>query len=1124
MMQKGKSITLMIACLFLFQWGVSALPATAGAGTFSLEQASQAGPLRGTVVDANGEPVIGAGVRVLGTDTGAMTDIDGVFVLSAAPGARLEISCIGYATQTVTAANGMRIVLSEDTSYLDEVVVVGYGTQRKSEITGSMARMTSEMIEERPVQNALQAMQGRVTGMDISSNNRPGEIGSITIRGNRSLLASNSPLYVVDGIPYSAGSIADINPSDIESIEVLKDASATAIYGSRGANGVLLVTTKRGKTGKTSVNYSGTVTLSQLHSMTKWMDSAQLLDYNRQQAINSDAYGGQYGTAPDPDQDIANWLNPQFSSYMNASLDKVFPKDASGNYRMRSATADEIARGYAAQVPEYHPENLLNTDWTGLVLRHPAVSNDHMVSLSAGTDKSNIYVSMGLLDQKVPMKDQMYKRYTAKVSGEVTATKWLKGGVSMTGTYSEKDWGFINNTGNEGMWKDSYSLARYKMMPWVPAFNEDGTILTVDNEYDQVYHSPLRNMTQSTNMTYTASVNLASFAELDFGGFWAPLQGLRWRTNFGFQYRHNRSGQYNDSGFTNPFAAPASLPNSGYYAHNLNKAWTLENMLMYNRDFGNIHSLGITLVQSAEQSQSEGLNARMYDTVYPTAKWFGIGDSDKSKLGVGSSYSAWQRASYMARVNYSLMSRYLLTATIRYDGASVLAPGNKWDYFPSVALAWKMEQEDFIKRLTWINQLKLRAGYGVTGNSAISPYQAMGTITSSRAKMPLGAGLVTTNTPGAKPSLMANYALGWEKTASLNVGLDYAFLDYRIYGSIEYYNTNTYDLLMDQSVPVITGYTTVKANVGKTRNRGFELELNTVNVKTRDFTWETNWTFSTNRDEIVELANGAKEDKSKNWFVGAPLRVVYTWQYDRLWQDTPEDNRLMDIYRSLGMNFYPGSYKTVDQEFIETTASDPDAKSVQIKNAAGELTGETVYYKNNGFGIFDDKDKKIYTRSPKWVGGINNTFTWKDLTLSFFAYFRFGNAYGNDHMGVLQTIGRRVENDTWSPSNTGARFARPIDTSKKPVTVYGTPNLAMGDMVAIRNISLTYNLPKSIVGRIGASNASVSLQVLNPFVFGGELVRVGINPDDMNSDGLGYLQTDNTTLTRSLVFGLRLGF
>ncbi|MCR4859577.1 MAG: TonB-dependent receptor [Bacteroidales bacterium] len=1122
-MRRVKSITLVIVCL-LFQWSLAALPVVSGAEAAAPEQVSQAGPIRGSVVDASGEPVIGAGVRVLGTDSGAVTDLDGVFVLDVAPGARLEISCIGYATQTVEAANGMRIVLSEDTSFLDEVVVVGYGTQRKSEITGSMARMTSEMIEERPVQNALQAMQGRVTGMDVSSNNRPGEIGSITIRGNRSLNASNSPLYVVDGIPYSAGSINDLNPQDIESVEVLKDASATAIYGSRGANGVLLVTTKRGKTGKTSVNYSGTVTLTQQHSLTKWMNSEQLLDYNRQQAINSDAYGGQYGTAPDPDQDIATWLNPQFASYMDASLAKVFPKDGSGNYLMRSATAEEQARGYASMVPEYHPENLLNTDWGSLVLRHPAVSNDHVVSLSAGTDKSNVYVSMGMLDQQVPMKDQMYRRYTAKVSGEVTATPWLKAGLGMNGTYSEKDYGFINNTGNEGLWKDSYSLAVYKMMPWTPAYNDDGSILTVDNEYDQVYHSPLRNMEQSTNMTYVASVNLSSFAELDFGGMWSPLKGLRWRTNFGFQYRHTRSGQYNDSGFTNPFSAPASLPNSGYYAHNMNKAWTLENMLMYNRDFGNIHSLGITLVQSAEVSQSEGLNARMYDTVYPTAIWFGIGDSDKSKLGVGASYSGWQRSSYMGRVNYSLMSKYLLTATIRYDGASVLAPGHKWDYFPSMALAWKMEQEEFIKRLTWINQLKLRAGYGVTGNSAISPYKAMGTITSSRAKMPLGEGLVQSNTPGAKPRDMANYELGWEKTASLNIGLDYAFLDYRIYGSLEYYVTNTYDLLMNQSVPVITGYTTVQANVGKTRNRGFEIELNTVNVKTHDFQWETNWTFSTNHDEIVELANGATEDKSKNWFVGAPVHVVYTWQYDRLWQDTPADNRLMDIYRSLGQNFYPGTYKTVDQEFIETTASDPEAKSVQIKNAAGELTGETVYYKNNGFGVFDDNDKALYSRSPKWVGGINNTFTWKDLSLSIFAYFRFGNAYGTDHFGTLQTIGRRVENDTWSPTNTGARYALPIDTSKKPVTVLGTPNMVNGDMVAIRNISLYYNLPKAWINKIGASNASVSLQVLNPFVFGGELVRVGINPDDMNSDGLGYLQTNNTTLNRSLVFGLRIGF
>ena len=501
--------------------------------------------IKGSVVDANGEAIIGAAVMIPGTTTGTTTDIDGVFQLNVAAGTNLEFSCIGYATQTIKATAGMKVVLMEDSTFLDELVVVGYGTVRKSEITGSMARMTDEMIAERPVQNAVQAMQGRITGMDVTTNTRPGEIGTITIRGNRSLLADNEPLYVIDGIPLTAGSINDLNPSDIESLEVLKDASATAIYGSRGANGVILVTTKKGKAGKTSVSYDGTFTLSKLYSTTKWMNSQQLLDYNRQAQINGGTYAGKYGTAPDPDTDISNWLNPLHADYMNASLSKVFPTDASGNFIMRAATSEEIANGYAAMVPEYHPEYLNNTDWGSTVLRNPAFTHNHVISLSSGNDKSNVYVSLGYLNQQVPMKDQDYQRYTAKVTGEVSPTKWLTVGATLSGTYSIKNYGIIENADNSGN-KDSYSLAINKMLPWIPAYDSDGNVLVVENSSDQAYDNPLRNIDSATNETRVASGSISSYVQLDFGNIWSPLKGLTWRTNAGAQFRSTRVGGFYD--------------------------------------------------------------------------------------------------------------------------------------------------------------------------------------------------------------------------------------------------------------------------------------------------------------------------------------------------------------------------------------------------------------------------------------------------------------------------------------------------------------------------------------------------------------------------------------------------
>ncbi len=1075
--------------------------------------------VRGKVVDSNGEAIIGASVIVPGTTTGVITDIDGNFEIRVAPGTTLEVSCIGFTTQRVSASANMSITLREDNTFLDEVVVVGYGTQRKSEITGSMARMTSEMIDERPVQNALQAMQGRVTGMDVTTNNRPGELAEIAIRGHRSLLADNSPLYVIDGIPLTAGSMADINPSDIESLEVLKDASATAIYGSRGANGVILVTTKKGKAGRTTVNYDGAFTFSKLYSTTKWMNSQELLDYNRYAAVAGDTYNGKYGSAPDPDMDISKWLNAYHASYMNASLAKVYPTDASGNYLMRAATAAEKAAGYADMVPEYRPENLINTDWGATVLRNPALTQNHVVSLSSGNDKGNVYISLGFLDQKVPMKDQGYRRYTAKVSGEVSPTKWFKLGATLNGTYGIKDYGIIQNTDNTGN-KDSYSLAINKMMPWVPAYNEDGSILVVENANDQAYDNPLRNIESAKNETRSASGSISSYVELDLGNIWSPLQGLRWRTNAGAQFRSNRVGGFYDQEYTNPFRIDYGSPMSGRNNHSETLSWTLENMLMYNRTFADIHTVGLTLMQSAEAYRTESLNTYAYEMVYPTAIWYGLGNSNKSKESMSAGYSAWQRASYMARLNYSLMDKYLLTATVRYDGASVLAEGHKWDVFPSLALAWKMEQEPWIRELGWINQLKLRIGYGVTGNSAVSPYQTTGSVTSTYANQPFGVGNVSANTTGTKADVMPNLNLSWEKTASSNAGIDFAFFNYRISGSVEYYDTRTRDLLMNQTIPVITGYAQIKANVGKTANRGFEVELNTVNVQTRDFKWETNWTFSLNRERIVELANGATQDLTNNWFVGAPLRVLYTYQHAGIWQDSPADNHVMDVYRGMGIKFVPGMYKTVDQPLVEVSEGTQGAKQVTPKDINGNNLAP-IWIQDNGFGTFNNDDKVFYDRSPRWTGGLNNTFTYKNWSLNIFAYLRFGNAYN----GLTQTIGRRVEKDVWSPTNTNARFAKPISNSTLTGS-YAVGGLTTGDIVAIRNIALYYQLPKRVLDKIGATSASVYAQVLNPFIFGGELVKAGINPDDMtgqfNRDGA--FQTNNTCIARSLVLGIRFGF
>jgi len=474
--------------------------------------------------------------------------------------------------------------------------------------------------------------------------------------------------------------------------------------------------------------------------------------------------------------------------------------------------------------------------------------------------------------------------------------------------------------------------------------------------------------------------------------------------------------------------------------------------------------------------------------------------------------------SYMIRLNYSLKNKYLLTATGRWDGSSVLAPGNKWDFFPSVAIAWKMEQEEFMRDISWIDQAKLRLGYGVTGNSAVSAYSTGGSIAS--ATYAFGE---KTSSPGYRLSGMPNNSLSWEKTAQWNVGLDYSLLQNRLSGSIEFYQSNTSDLILSRTLPIYTGFSTIRANVGKTKNTGLEITISSHNVTLPDFRWTTDLTWSTNKERIVELADGKVDMVSNGWFIGHPVEVWRDYEYDRLWQDTPEDQRLLELYRRISNEIsQPGQVKLVDQPLIEN----PGMKGQEGWRTVTLSSGEEVTFQDNGFGAITDGDMKIIgTSRPKWTGGLTNTFTYKNLELNFFVYMRIGNLY----YGKLTTFGRRVEKSVWSPENTGAKFYQPT-TTPGLTNRSAAQNLGDGSMVAVRNISLSYTFPKKLLHLVNAQSAQIYAQVLNPFMFGGEIVRLGINPDDQNewrtssrSQTFGG-QSNNTILMRSFVIGLRVGF
>jgi TonB-linked SusC/RagA family outer membrane protein len=1081
--------------LQLFFWLLSGVTAAA----------AQPGVLiTGKVLDERTKSVaVGATVRVAGSAQGVIVGPDGgfSFTVPSLP-ASFEASLLGYRTLALDVyeapAEPLIIYLVEDYNALSEVVVVGYGTQKKSDLTGALSRVSEAQIREQPVQNILQALQGKAAGVDVTSNLRPGGVGNVRIRGTRSITASNAPLYVVDGIPLSADEAVAINPNDIASTEILKDASATAIYGSRGANGVILIGLKEGAKGKVSIGYDASFSFSKIHSTTEWMSSGELLDWQRQAHINGGTYTGNYGTAPDPDFDVLKFGGGE--QYGDNNIKSAYAWNADGSVQLRPATPDEIAGGYAAEVPVYQPDKMFDQHWTDLVSR-TGVTQNHQLSLAAGSELSRLYLSLGYLNQEGALIDQDYRRYSLNLKGDITPRKWLTAGLSLSAIKSLQSYGVAENTANNGG-KDSYSQA-LALAPYASAYDENGNILNA-NHVGLSEHNVLLNINNAVNEHALLSTLANTFAEVRFTPW------LKYTVRFGAQYSNREYGSFYGPEYTNPFTAIGTAPNTGYNQHSKRFSWTLENLLQLDKQLG-IHSIGATLLQESQESVANGINVRGYNVTFPSSLWYALQENANSTVQGGTSYSRSALLSYMGRINYAVLNRYLLTATGRWDGASVLASGHKWEFFPSLAVAWKLEQERFLQNARWIDQLKLRYGWGIVGNAAVSPYTTSGSI---------GTAVYVFNetiTSGYKSSVMPNAGLGWEKTLQHNLGVDFSILQ-RISGSVEVYKAYTSDLLLSRSILPVVGYESITANIGKTQNRGVEVTLSTVNIKNKNFGWTTDLQWSYNKEEIVELADGERDDAANGWYIGYPISVFRDYRYERLWQDNADDARLIELYKKIGnITAIPGQVKVKDQELIVVSEGADGAKSVTLES------GEVVTYLDNGFGKIDDDDREILgSIRPDWIAGLTNTLNYKNLEFSFFLHARAGGLY----YGALQTLGRRVEADTWSPENTGAKFPQPTTA---PFSSYSEArSYTDGTLVSLRYVSLGYTVPKKYLNRYRIASLQVYGQVQNPYIWGGEAVKVGLNTDDTvgwdtkagaSSGG----QTANTILVRSFVIGLRVG-
>jgi TonB-linked SusC/RagA family outer membrane protein len=1058
---------------------------------------AQGKAISGKVTETDGVSIPGVNVVIKGTTIGTVTDPDGRYNISANETDVLVFSYVGYLTEEITVGSQteINVILIEDLIGLSEVVVVGYGTVKRSDITGSLVSITAETIQERPVQNVLQAMQGKAAGVDVFSNHRPGEVANVQIRGNKSLTATTAqkqPLYVVDGIVHM-GDLNDVNPNDIASMEILKDASATAIYGSRGANGVILITTKQGSKGRVSVNYSGAVTLDNIHSVTDWADAGHALDRKRLTYMNGGFYTLPY---PDPVLDIQFYGNNDYWT-INA-IRQGYEWEDPGTYenvKMRPTTAEEQEKGWPDEVPVYNSDNIPSYDWIDL-LTQTGVTNDHNLSVSTGTENSALYFSFGYLNNTGTQLNQSYKRYTSKLNGDVNLADWLSLGTAISVSKSEQQYGTINRSGSATGAKDLYGLA-LGMYPLGQPYDTTGELIDYPgNNAGTPVWNPLIDIDNSEDKRMVSYFQGNLYGEIKFTPW------LRYRINFGAGMRYYKKGTWQGKKSTLRRGAPVPTAAAGIETDETFQ-WIVENLLYFDKTFG-IHNISATFLQSAQVWQKEEADMATDQIINDSPKWYDLGANRIGNMSdYKTSFKEWQLESYMGRLNYSLMDKYLVTASVRYDGSSVLSPGNKWDLFPSFALAWKMEEENFMKSLAWLSEMKLRLGYGVTGNASVDPYVTSGPLT--QYDYVFGTNVATGYIPGTMP----NPNLGWEKTAQTNIGLDFGLLNDRIYGTIELYKSNIYDLLMKRVIPPITGFSEMIDNVGKMKNKGIEISLNTVNISTPVFSWKTNLNFAANREEIVELVNG-KEDmysqglQGNGWLIGQPAEIFRTYEIDRLWQDTPEDSVEIVKWRNQGgINFSPGQYKPVDQ--------------------------------NNNY-MLEDSDKVVVgTPNPKWIGGITNTFAYKNVKLSFFIYARVGQSCfaslqpgGTDFGSFIPYVRYEDPDNFWSPEHPDAEYPQP-STNPSNKDVLRATYVNNGSFFIVRNISLSYDFPKLLLNRIKVSNLQVYGQVLNPFIFGGEVVKAGINPDDNNKwndintvgDPVGGTN-NNTIITRSWVFGVRI--
>ena len=971
-------------------------------------------PISGVVRDDKGETLPGVNIVLKGTTTGTVTDNDGSYSINV-PNEDdiLVFSSIGYTTQEVPV-NGRTVIdvaLAEDVQSLEEVVVIGYGIIRKSDLTGSVGTVKEAQLKERPVASLAQGLAGRIAGVQVNSNSgRPGGRTNVRIRGFSSINTSNSPLYVVDGVAMPAGNqvqatqaIDYINSNDIVSVEVLKDASSTAIYGARGANGVILVTTKRGKSG-----VEGRVT-----------------------------YDANFGTSTIGPKRVhvlnaAQFLAVEDLAYKN--MEKYDPVGwASGKYLSRNpALAREDPRIF-----DSNDNPLYDTDWLKESTQSK-LSQNHELGFSGGGATSSYSVGLGYRDDEGLLLNSYLKRYSARITFDDQIKKWLKVG----GTLSY-------NSQSENLVDQDYQVMRNiaEGLPFQPVKYADGSF-SKSNDYPNVeaYWNPVHLLTDRKFIVNSQTTIGSLYSNINL------TKDLEMRTVLGVNILNQGINQSRGRTSTPGTNGIASINNSK------ESFWSLENYLTYNKSFAEIHSITGLLGLSWQESKyfSSAVSITNFSSDYFTFNNLGAGSTNP---GYGSSASRFAFNSYFGRVNYTLKDKYLLTITGRGDGSSRFGENHKFAFFPSVALAWRISEENFLKNSSLISNLKLRTSYGVTGNSEIPSYSSLSVLSSNYAAISN-----SNRVGGTGIGRLANADLRWEKTAQTDFGVELGMLNDRITIEVDYYYRKTTDMLLDAPVARTSGYATIRKNIGSMENKGIELTLSTVNISTKDFIWNTSFNISMNRNRVLSLATPADI-----FGVGGP---GFTNQTNIIRVGEPV-----------------GSFWGLVR--LGTWSEDERADAARFtsyRNGLPMLPGDIKYLDVNGDYAITDADRMIIGNgSPKGWGGFQNNFRYKKWDLILELQYSYGNdvldqtfhssedrqALANSYTSVL---------NAWTPQNQNTPIAEIRDTRAGYVTNVDSRWVQDGSFIRGKNLLLGYTFFPSTINKMRLNKLRFTFSVQNFFL------------------------------------------